>query len=62
VDGQVLSYDREVAAAFHEEQGDPRMAIDSVPSIVYEPRQYVDGKLVVSEKPANRPKYRSKLC
>ncbi len=59
---QVHAYDREAAAAFHAEQGDPRMAIDDIPAIVYEPRQYVDGKLVVSEKPANRPKYRSKLC
>ncbi|CAL8463394.1 g2928 [Coccomyxa elongata] len=59
---KVLAYDREGAAAFHAEQGDPRMAIDDIPAIVYEPRQYVNGKLVVSDKPPNRPKYRSKLC
>ena len=51
---QVRAYDRQAAAAYHEERGDPVMAIDSISQVVYE-------TLDDADKP-RRAKYRSKQC
>ena len=51
---QVKAYDKQAAAAYHEEQGDPVMAIDSISQVVYE-------TLDKADKPM-RAKYRSKQC
>ncbi len=51
---QVGAYNRQAAAAYHKEQGDPVMAIDSISQLVYE-------TLDKADKP-QRAKYRSKQC
>ncbi len=55
-------YSKSEAETFHREQGDPRMAIDLLPSLVFEPRPVIDGKKAPPNRAANGHTNRSKFC
>ena len=59
---QVKVYSKSEAEAFHREQGDPRMAIDLLPSLVFEPRPIINGKKAPPNRAANGHTNRSKFC
>ena len=59
---QVKPYSRAEAEEYHKQQGDPRMAIDMLPSLIFEPRPIVNGKKAPPNRAANGHTHRSKFC
>lgn len=59
---QVKTYCRSESEAYHKEQGNPQMAIDLLPSLIFEPRPIVNGKKAPPNRAANGHTHRSKFC